>query len=90
MVSWSFSRFYCNHIQARLQKPLLRVFLTELQLVNAEGMVKIENHNDRPTVVTASGKIQGGILRLVAENNFKEKQDICIASKCSSIQKTNK
>lgn len=41
----------------------------------------------RPTAVTASGKIQGGILRLEAENNFKEKQDICIASKCSSIQK---
>lgn len=53
-------------------------------------MVKIENHSDRPTVVTASGEIQGGILKLVAENNFKEKQDICIASKCSSIQKTNK
>lgn len=92
MVSWSFSRFYCDRIQTRLKRKtntLLWIFLTELQLVNAEGMVKTENRSDRPTAVTVSGKIQGGILKLVAENNFKEKQDICIASKCSSSQKTN-
>ena len=50
-------------------------------------MAETEKHRDSPTERTTAGKIQGGILKLVGGNNFKEKQAICVASMCSSLHK---